>query len=187
MTTQSSKHAAPQSPTNLDQLKRDAKRLAKLRRLTHSQALDLVANEHGFRNWQLLHRAIDGLNVQTHPAESPPTPESPDGLLPREQKTAHLPSSTGLQIHMAASRGEVMLMKGIVERFERLVAPREVDRLSTMMDLEACHCNGCPLDLQALLDAESDADLVHDVAGITRHLDRDSGTLVNYFRPRYSA
>lgn len=78
-------------------------------------------------------------------------------------------------------------MKSIVERYERLIGVANVDRLSTMMDLEACHCNGCPLDLISLLEAAGDADLAHDVAGITRHLNRETGRLEDYFRPRYAA
>ena len=58
-------------------------------------------------------------------------------------------------------------------------------RLDLSMDLTACHANGCPLDLDALLQAER-YDFVHDVAGIARHIDRTTGTLRNCFSPRYA-
>jgi len=51
------------------------------------------------------------------------------------------------------------------------------------MDLEACHCNGCTLDLAKLAEAPL-ADLLHDVAGINRHLDRETGKLSGCFLPR---
>jgi hypothetical protein len=53
------------------------------------------------------------------------------------------------------------------------------------MDLNACHCNGCPLNLRGLLEAD-ESDLLHDLAGIRRHLDRRSGKLGDCFSPRYA-
>lgn len=54
------------------------------------------------------------------------------------------------------------------------------------MDLLATHLNGCPLDLQGLLDSDQ-FELLHDVLGIKRHLDRSTGKLAEFFTPRYSA
>lgn len=91
-------------------------------------------------------------------------------------------------VNFDASRSEVDLMVKIAERFERLVpAHARQKRLDLLMDLEACHCNGAPLDLVALHEAASDGDLVHDVAGISRHIDRDTGKLGGCFLPRYAA
>ena len=59
----------------------------------------------------------------------------------------------------------------------------QVDYVDTEMDITACHCNGCPLDLSKLLNA-SDADFGHDVFGIRRHLDRSTGELMDCFVPR---
>ena len=59
------------------------------------------------------------------------------------------------------------------------------DGLSLCMDLAATH-NDCPLDFQALLDAPN-GDFCHDVFGIVRHLDRDTGKLTDCFVPRYAA
>jgi hypothetical protein len=77
----------------------------------------------------------------------------------------------------------------IVARMQSLTkavgAPMRCSRLELAMDLTACHANGCPLDLGALLQAP-DADFAHDVWGIRRHLDRDTGQLGDGFYPRYA-
>jgi hypothetical protein len=89
---------------------------------------------------------------------------------------------------MEATRDELFMIRDIVKRFADILGEdAEVDRLSLMMDLEACHCNGCPLDLVSLLEAARDVDLVHDVAGIRRHLNRETGKLEEFFRPRYAS
>ena len=187
--TQQSPRQTPLSftPSMLDRLRSDAKRIRKAENISHSQALDQIAVQHGFKNWSLLHRSA----VASQAAAAPQEPAAPARLADEPtspaRKVAHLPASSGLQIRMDASRTEVMVMKSIVERYERLVGVANVDLLSTMMDLEACHCNGCPLDLISLLEAAGDADLAHDVAGITRHLNRETGRLEDYFRPRYAA
>jgi len=53
------------------------------------------------------------------------------------------------------------------------------------MDIEACHA-GCPLKLDALLAAD-DFNFSHDVMGIRRHLDRETGKLEDHFLPRFAA
>lgn len=59
-------------------------------------------------------------------------------------------------------------------------------RRDVMMDLTATHNNGCVLRLAELL-AASDADFAHDVFGIRRYLNRDTGALEGCFVPRYRA
>jgi uncharacterized protein DUF6874 len=61
----------------------------------------------------------------------------------------------------------------------------EYDLLTAEMDIIATHLNGCPLKLQELLDADDD-NFLHDVFGIRRHLNRQTGALENFFDPRYS-
>lgn len=53
------------------------------------------------------------------------------------------------------------------------------------MDLTAAHCNGCRLDLGRLAAAD-DFNFAHDVFGIRRHLNRETGKLENCFMPRYA-
>ena len=52
------------------------------------------------------------------------------------------------------------------------------------MDLIATHITS-PLRLNELLDA-GDSDFVHDIAGIERHLDRQTFGLRDCFRPRFA-
>lgn len=52
------------------------------------------------------------------------------------------------------------------------------------MDITACHVNGCPLDLERLLNAD-DFNFSHDIFGINRHLNHETGKLENHFRPRH--
>lgn len=70
--------AAPISRGNLDGLKRRARRLERERpELSHSEALDLVARDEGFKNWSLLARAAeDGNPAVTVPMQ----PVIPDRL-----------------------------------------------------------------------------------------------------------
>ncbi len=53
------------------------------------------------------------------------------------------------------------------------------------MDVTEVHANDCPLNLQGLLAADN-FNFIHDVFGIGRHLDRETGELTDCFRPRFS-
>jgi hypothetical protein len=77
---------------------------------------------------------------------------------------------------------DIMLRAASLMNFER----RGSSRLEVTMDLTACHLNGCPLDLEGLLSAKP-SDVIHDVAGIIRHINRQTGQLEDCFCPRYSA
>lgn len=56
--------------------------------------------------------------------------------------------------------------------------------IDTVMDITACHLNGTPLRLQELLEAPM-ADFGHDINGIARFMDRETGELSGYFLPRF--
>lgn len=58
-------------------------------------------------------------------------------------------------------------------------------QIDAVMDITACHANGCPLRLKELLAAD-EGNFWHDVFGINRFLDRDNGKLGGCFLPRYS-
>lgn len=79
---------------------------------------------------------------------------------------------------------DAWLIRKLAQRARTLGDQR--DQTSIEMDLTAVHANGCPLVLQGLLKAD-DFNFLHDVYGIARHLDRDSGKLTNFFLPRYAA
>lgn len=55
-------------------------------------------------------------------------------------------------------------------------------RLTTMMDLTAAH-NDTPLNFEALLGF-AEYDFWHDMAGISRHINHDTGKLEQFFSPR---
>lgn len=58
--------------------------------------------------------------------------------------------------------------------------------IDLMMDLEAVHST-MPLKLDAMCAAEQDSfDLAHDISGICRHLDRNTGQLRDCFVPRFA-
>ncbi len=59
------------------------------------------------------------------------------------------------------------------------------DLMSLEMDIIATHTNGCPLDLQKLLNADA-FNFAHDIVGINNHIDRETGELKNCFLPRCS-
>lgn len=65
------------------------------------------------------------------------------------------------------------------------VAGVDYDMMCASMDITACHANGNPLKLEELLNAD-DFNFSHDVFGIRRHIDRDTGELTGHFLPRYS-
>lgn len=56
-------------------------------------------------------------------------------------------------------------------------------RAKLEMDITACHANGCPLDLELLLEFDNFS-FLHDVCGIQENLDRSTGRLTNFFSPR---
>ena len=82
-----------------------------------------------------------------------------------------------------ASKTELDLILRIVKRAEASIPG--LRRQQIVMDLEACHCNGNPLNFIAMYEAPI-GDLVHDVVGISNHINRDTGQLEDSFSPRYS-
>lgn len=204
------------STAELNQLRRNAKRASRGRSISHTQALDEQARTLGFSNWSTLARhekvaaAEDSLlprgsSSVTEVKEQSQSLSSAAGTASETEaetqgtdadtcdlKEGHAYSLSGLGPRMTATREELLLMVRICERFEAVVAklgtateqPRRIDLL---MDLEACHSNGCPLDLSRMAASQRDFDLVHDVAGIHRHLDRATGKLGELFRPRFAA
>lgn len=59
------------------------------------------------------------------------------------------------------------------------------DALDYHMDITAVHLNGCPLRLADLLKAD-DFNFAHDITGIARCLDRETGKLKDFFVPRFA-
>lgn len=88
-----------------------------------------------------------------------------------------------MSISFTTTREETDLIAAICQRAESLGWER--DRMGTVMDLAACHANGCPLDFQRMSEADN-FNLMHDVAGIARHIDRTTGKLTDCFLPRFA-
>ena len=84
---------------------------------------------------------------------------------------------------MTTTAEEIRTISAIVRRARELGVDR--DPLGLHMDLEAAH-ETCRLDLAAML-AGAEGDLLHDVCGIVRHLDRTTGELGGCFVPRFAA
>lgn len=89
-------------------------------------------------------------------------------------------------LSFAATIADYALIRDIVERAvsEKLIRRKAVQDLN--MDLTACHCSGTPLRLADLLKAPA-VDFAHDIRGIQRHIDRDTGELCDCFMPRSHA
>jgi hypothetical protein len=81
------------------------------------------------------------------------------------------------------SKEDTMAIHQIAKRAVGLV---EMDLMDAEIGLTACHLHGCRLDLEKLADA-TDMDLVHDIVGIGKHIDRETGELCGCFVPRCAA
>lgn len=85
------------------------------------------------------------------------------------------------------SKDEMTLIVQIADKAAKMAKEMSIKypKQAAITDITACHCNGCPLDLKGLLEADS-FDFGHDVFGIRRSLDRQTGKLMDYFDPRYA-
>jgi hypothetical protein len=74
----------------------------------------------------------------------------------------------------------------IVRRASDIVREKKLkatfDRMDTVMDISAVHLK-TPIDLDRLLEFD-DFNLLHDVFGIIRHINRETGELKNCFLPK---
>ena len=89
-------------------------------------------------------------------------------------------------LNWKTSKAEYDAIASIAQRATKLAARLGViyPLRDAMMDLTATHANGMPIDLDGLATAP-EADFGHDVFGIYRHLDRNTGRLMDCFVPRY--
>ena len=83
------------------------------------------------------------------------------------------------------SRYEHTLIRDVVDRAVKLSIDMEIkaSKFDIAMDVTAAHVNACKPDLERLIAAD-DFNFAHDVFGIMRHIDRDTGNLRDCFRPR---
>jgi hypothetical protein len=85
-------------------------------------------------------------------------------------------------VNFTATREEAVTISEIVLRAKQLGFMG--DPLDLAMDIEAVHSNGCPLDLARWKDDFPDFDFMHDINGISVHIDRETGELTDCFLPR---
>lgn len=95
-----------------------------------------------------------------------------------------------MELSFKTNKAEFSLIQEIAERavtkaFELDPRSGRINKFELVMDITACHANGCPLQLDALLSAD-DFNFIHDVFGIRRHLNRDTGELGSCFLPRFA-
>lgn len=90
-------------------------------------------------------------------------------------------------INFGSSYEDALKIARLAQRASKLAASYGLDYpvLTADMDLTACHCNGNPLDLDALAGFNN-GDFGHDVFGIWQHINRKTGELQNCFVPRSS-
>lgn len=85
----------------------------------------------------------------------------------------------------ANRRRDFELISQIADRARQRVYPMykiDDDKLTVVMDLEHAHMS-CPMDLQKFLDF-SPGNFAHDMLGIRRHINRQTGELEGCFVPR---
>jgi hypothetical protein len=87
-------------------------------------------------------------------------------------------------INWKATPKDKALIEQILDRAIEQGFLRPKNRNNTRMDLTACHLNGSPLRLADLL-ATDDFNFLHDLRGIDRHMNRETGQLGGYFVPRF--
>lgn len=95
-------------------------------------------------------------------------------------------------VKLDATKHEMKLIKAISKRVQEmdyiysLEHDVEYPLMEAMMDINACHSNGNPLRLKDLLEADN-FNFMHDVFGIRRHINRETGELENLFSPRFTS
>jgi hypothetical protein len=93
-----------------------------------------------------------------------------------------------VMISFSTNKTEHALIERIADRATAIARQNDIEYPTpeAAMDITATHANGCPLRLKELLAAEP-FNFAHDVFGIRRHLNRETGALENCFVPRYAA
>lgn len=94
-------------------------------------------------------------------------------------------------INFRATPHEIAMANLIVERWNVEMKKRDKPMLAAdhmqmlIIDITACHLNGCALDLSGLLHTSHFDDFAHDVIGIGASIDRRTGRLRFGFAPKF--
>ena len=91
-------------------------------------------------------------------------------------------------IKWTTHRGTMEVEAEIAKRAVLMAKKHDIPyrQMDAVMDIDACHSNGCALNLGELLTAD-DFNFAHDVFGIRENIDRKTGQLQNCFLPRYAS
>ena len=91
VTAESTAMSTSLSAAQVEQLRRNAKRLGRILSISHSEALDRIAARHGFKNWSLLTKHSKPASQHSAPPSAPPpTPASrPEPADPRRRYYLH--------------------------------------------------------------------------------------------------
>jgi hypothetical protein len=92
------------------------------------------------------------------------------------------------QLQFNSNSRELELMSQIADRAIAFAHEMGYDwyrKEDLMMDLNAFHTNAYKLDLEGLLAADL-GDFGHDVFGINKYIDHDTGKTTECFVPRYA-
>ena len=91
------------------------------------------------------------------------------------------------KINFRTSPQDQKLIEKIAKRAIKLAKAHGIDYeiRDALMDITATHANGNPLRLKEMLEAD-DFNFAHDVFGIRRHMNRETGKLMAMFSPRYT-
>lgn len=89
------------------------------------------------------------------------------------------------KVSFKVTKDERLLVLQAAKRAQRMMDLNADQTTDIAMDLCACHANGNPLDFEKLVRFD-DFSFAHDIAGIARHINRDTGKLERNFLPRCS-
>lgn len=85
-------------------------------------------------------------------------------------------------MNFSSTKADYDAIGKIADRAE-IIYGADYPRCDLVMDLDACNSNGCPMDFDKLLSAPK-FDFCHDIAGIHRHINRQTGQVEDCFLPR---
>lgn len=89
--------------------------------------------------------------------------------------------------NFTANQADSKLIRQIARRALDSIASlraQQVFSIDVQMDLEMVHCNGCPLNLKALLKAD-ELSFAKEIVGLRGHVNRNTGKLTGGFLPRF--
>lgn len=90
------------------------------------------------------------------------------------------------QVSFKVDQWTADLIQKCVDRTWQSICLHKQDKvLALTMDLTAVHANDVKIDFKRLLEAD-DFNFAHDIVGIQKHLNRETGKLENCFLPRFA-